>query len=166
MKVRTNSHMMTIRSALLAALFCLGLLLASGSAWAVRYSYSTDGSQVIDSTTGLTWQRCVAGMSWNGTTCTGTAATYTHEAALAYAKTQTGWKLPNIKELGSIVDRTRSNPAIDITAFPATPAGYTWSASPYAGSSNGAWNVHFNNGGVNSYGRLNSFYVRLVRAGQ
>ncbi|MGE0919196.1 DUF1566 domain-containing protein [Trichlorobacter lovleyi] len=151
---------------LLAALSLLGLLLMSASAWADRYSYSTDGSQVIDSTTGLTWQRCVAGMSWSGTTCAGTAATYSHEAALAYAKTQTGWKLPNIKELASIVDRTRSNPAIDTTAFPATPADRTWSASPYAGTSVSAWVVGFNEGYVGVNLRDNTFYVRLVRAGQ
>ena len=166
MKARTNRQMMTTKPALLAALFLLGLLLMSASAWADRYSYSTDGSQVIDSTTGLTWQRCVAGMSWSGTTCTGTAATYTHQAALAYAKTQTGWKLPNIKELGSIVDRTRSNPAIDTTAFPATPADRTWSASPYAGTSVSAWVVGFNEGYVGVNLRDNTFYVRLVRAGQ
>lgn len=151
---------------LLAALFCLGLLLISVAAQADRYSYSGDGSQVTDSKTGLVWQRCVAGMSWSGTTCTGTATTYTHEAALAYAKTQTGWKLPNVKELGSIVDRTRSNPAIDITAFPATPAGYTWSASPFAGGSNSAWYVYFNDGLVVSNGRDYTYYVRLVRSGQ
>ncbi len=166
MKARTNRQMMTTKPALLAALFLLGLLLMSASAWADRYSYSTDGSQVIDSTTGLTWQRCVAGMSWSGTTCTGTAATYTHQAALAYAKTQTGWKLPNIKELGSIVDRTRSNPAIDTTAFPATPAGYTWSASPCAGGSLSACYVGFGYGNVNYDYRNYTYFVRLVRAGQ
>ena len=165
MKTDANRHPI-IKATLVATLFCLGLLLASGSAWAVRYSYSTDGSQVIDSTTGLTWQRCVAGMSWNGTTCTGTAATYTHEAALAYAKTQTGWKLPNIKELASIVDRTRSNPAIDTTAFPATPAGYTWSASPYAGDGSLAWSVHFYHGYVYGSSHNYALFVRLVRAGQ
>ena len=41
-----------------------------------------------------------------------------------------------------------------------------WSASPYAGNSNNAWNVNFNNGNVNNNNRNNTNYVRLVRAGQ
>jgi len=44
------------------------------------------------------------GQTWAnaGSSCTGTASTYTHEQAPAYAKTQTGWRLPNVKELASL----------------------------------------------------------------
>lgn len=118
-----------------------------------RYSYSTDASEVTDSQTGLVWRRCTEGMAWSGGTCTGTATAYTHEAALARAKTQTGWRLPNVKELASIVDRSRMNPAIDPAVFPATSTGWYWSSSPYAADSGYAWAVGFDYGVVTSYNR-------------
>ena len=95
--------------------------------------------------------------------CTGTAATYTHEQALAYAQTQTGWHLPNVKELFSLVDKSRVSPAIDATAFPATPSSYFWTSSPYAGSAGYPWSVYFGVGFVDSYLRGGYYHVRLVR---
>lgn len=129
-------------------------LLTNASAQAQsRYSYSTDASEVTDSQTGLVWRRCAEGMTWNGGTCTGTASAYTHEAALVRAKSQTGWRLPNVRELASIVDRSRMNPAIDLVAFPATSSGWYWTSSPYAGDSVYAWAVGFDYGVVTSYNR-------------
>ena len=128
-----------------------------------RYSYSPDASEVTDSQTGLVWRRCAEGMAWSGSTCTGTTATYTHEAALARARTQTGWRLPNVKELGSIADRTRVGPAIDMVAFPATSSNSFWSSSPDAGRMGFSWVVGFNNGLVESYFRRSVVAVRLVR---
>jgi len=129
-----------------------------------RYSYSTDGSEVTDSQTGLVWRRCAEGMAWSGSTCSGTTATYSHEQALARARTQAGWRLPSVKELGSIVDRSRSNPAIDVAAFPATSSSWFWSSSPYAGNANRAWFVYFGHGHVDPGAhRIDNFAVRLVR---
>ena len=131
------------------------------------------GLEVTDSQTGLVWQRCSVGQSWNGSTCTGNASSYTYEGALAYAKIQnttdsvTGWRLPNVKELASLADKGCQNPAIDRTAFPATPSSWYWTSSTYAGNSQLAWAVDFLNGyfGYN-YGRGNYLRVRLVRASQ
>jgi hypothetical protein len=139
-------------------------VLLSGAAMAQsRFSYSVDGAEVSDSRTGLVWQRCSAGQAWSGSTCTGTASTFTHEAALAYAQTQTGWRLPNVKELSSIADKTKSNPAIDSTAFPATVSGWYWSSTPYVGGPSNAWYVYFGNGVVYINYRYGNDYVRLVR---
>jgi len=130
-----------------------------------------NGAEVADSQTGLVWQRCSAGQSWSGSTCTGTAATYTHEAALTYAQTQntanstTGWRLPNVKELSSIADKGCQSPAIDGTAFPNTNAVY-WSSSPYVGVASYAWYVVFNDGYVYYSLRGYTYAVRLVRASQ
>jgi Protein of unknown function (DUF1566) len=136
------------------------------------YSYSADGSEVIDSATGLTWRRCSEGMTWSGSTCTGTAATYTHEQALLRGKSEAtasgkAWRVPNVKELSSITKLGVSiSPSIDIAAFPATPSSGFWSSSPYVGGSYGAWGVYFSSGYVYDYYRSNSYYVRLVRASQ
>ncbi len=128
-----------------------------------RYNYSSDGSEVTDSQTGLIWRRCTEGMAWSGGTCTGIATNYTHEATLLRATTQSGWRLPNVKELTSIVDFSRTKPAIDLAAFPATSSGQYWSSSPYAGDSSYAWAVGFDFGMVNGVYRNGFVTVRLVR---
>ncbi len=132
------------------------------------FAISADGSEVTDQKTGLIWRRCAEGLSWNGATCAGTPTTFTHEAALQYAAAQavtTGlpWRLPNIKELVSITDRSSTNPAIDATAFPGTPASPFWSATPYVGVPTYAWYLSAYDGTVLGYYRVDSHYVRLVR---
>jgi hypothetical protein len=151
----------------------LATILLPVSLWANASPFivSADGQEVTDTKTGLIWRRCAEGMTASGGTCTGTASTYTHEAALTLASTQStatglAWRLPNVKELSSIADKSRSNPAIDTAAFPATPASWFWSSSPYVGNASSAWFVFFNDGVVSAYGRSYSDYVRLVRAGQ
>ena len=141
-----------------------------------RYTASADGQEVKDNKTQLVWRRCPEGMTWSGDTCDGSASAMSHQAALQQAASQatgTGvaWRLPNVKELASIVDRSRSNPAIDPLAFPATPSNAFWSSSPYVGSSSGAWGVYFSIGYVFNGYRYNDFrsdglLVRLVRATQ
>jgi hypothetical protein len=147
-----------------SCLLGMGLLAAVGLAYgADRFSYSRDGSEVTDNTTGLIWRRCAEGMTWSGVACTDSASTYSHQAALQLAQTQTGWRLPNVKELSSVVDRSFTNPAIDPTAFPNTPSGLFWTSSPYVGGSDNAWFVNFVNGAGKYNSREYGNYVRLVR---
>ena len=141
------------------------------------YMISSDGNEVADQKTGLIWLRCAEGMVYNGRTCTGTASTFTHETAVQYAanyasKAGIAWRLPNIKELASIADKSRTNPAIDPAAFPATPASKFWSASPCVSHpgihshSPSYWFVLFLNGFVSDdYDERNN-HVRLVRDAQ
>ena len=144
---------------------------SSSQAETTRYTASADGQEVTDSQTNLIWRRCAEGMNWDGTTCAGAASGFTHEAALQRAAAQAvsagiAWRLPNIKELSSIADKSRSNPAISPTAFPATPSHWFWSASPVVGYSGVAWVVFFGDGHVGGGSRYDAFYMRLVRAGQ
>jgi hypothetical protein len=162
---------MSLSNYLRSTLITFALLASAVSAHAQsRYTYSAAGDEVTDSQTGLVWRRCSEGQTWSAGTCTGTAATYTHEAALMQAKAQAGaagWRLPNVKELSSIADKTHANPAIDRIAFPATPSNsfdLFWTATPYAGVSSNAWFVGFSGGEVgDGYSRSYSFHVRLVR---
>ena len=157
-------------------LACLLFLLACG-VLAAPFTVSADGQEVTDTKTGLIWRRCTEGMAASGSTCTGTAGTFTHEAALERASAQAtaagvAWRLPNVKELFSIADKSRRNPAIDTVAFPAMPDDVSepgslfWSSSPYVGRADVAWAVWFYDGKVDRFYRDFTFYVRLVRAGQ
>jgi hypothetical protein len=78
--------------------------------------------------TGLVWRRCVEGMVWsNGTqTCDGTATDFQWKqgADLLPGQSQGGWRIPNVKELYSIVDQKR-----------VTPSGRSSGISQYAGGS-------------------------------
>ena len=140
---------------------------------------NNDGT-VTDPTTGLTWMRCSMGQTWDGSTCTGTASTYTFDKANALTGTvtfagQSDWRMPNIRELQTIVDRSVYNTAIDSAAFPNAPRSNFWSGSPDASHSFYAWYVSFYDGyayyGCNGDGicyghRSSSLAVRLVRGGQ
>ncbi len=170
----------------------LGALPVAASAQ--PFTISADGSEVTDQKTGLIWRRCAEGMNWDGATCAGTAATFPHEAALQRATAQVTnaiWRLPNIKELFSIVDESRSIPAIDLAIFPATPSNQFWSnsivdgspsipaidstafhntpaqtfwsTSSLVGTPGIAWTVNFNHGHVINNNRYSGYYVRLVR---
>jgi len=76
------------------------------------------------------------------------------------------WRVPDIKALGSIVERACVDPAIDLPVFPGTPSAVFWSASPFAGYTDLAWFVHFHGGYDGAGGKTGSYRVRLVRGGQ
>lgn len=146
----------------------LNVRLVRGGKKPVQFSLSTDGQEVTDSNTGLIWRRCSEGQTWNGSTCTGTANTFTHEQALLYAKSQTGWRLPNVKELFSIAKLSNSNPVIE-SMFPNTPQDHYWTSSPVVERASWsvlrAWTVS-PGGSVYGYALpayLYPHYVRLVR---
>ena len=134
---------------------------------------ATDGT-VIHTKTGLMWKRCAEGQTWDDTnaTCAGTAGLLNWQNALAAAATSTfaghsDWRLPNVKELQSIVESCGYNPAINQTVFPATPAAFSWwSASSYGPNPASAWSVNFNGGNVFANDRSIGLFVRLVRGGQ
>ncbi|NLY15372.1 MAG: DUF1566 domain-containing protein [Gammaproteobacteria bacterium] len=134
------------------------------------YTDNDDGT-VTDTRTGLMWKKCLQGQSWSGVTCTGSAAVMNWAVALSTAEDATDagyndWRLPNIKELRSLVEECRTNPAINDTLFPSPTSSTVWSGSPYASHSNDAWYVGFSDGYSYYNNRDYGGHVRLVRAGQ
>lgn len=118
--------------------------------------------------TGLMWKKCVEGL--NGVDCaTGTASMYSWQEALQLADGHSfagysDWRMPNIKELTSIVERSCYDPAINLTVFSNDPDSHVWSGSP-AAFGDSAWFVRFYDGNVSSSSRGRNYRVRLVRGG-
>jgi uncharacterized protein DUF1566 len=125
------------------------------------YTDNGDGT-VTDDVTRLVWQKAVA-----------STQAYAWCAAINYCATLTlagrTWRLPTRIELLSLVDFTRTSPAIDTTAFPAVPGGkYHWTASPWvvsqlATKAQDAWIVNFYEGLASNAGdRAAPEYARCV----
>lgn len=121
-----------------------------------KYTLSPDGQTITDSSTGLMW-------------AVETLPRMTQEKAFEAAKASTlsghsDWRVPTVRELQSIVDHSRSNPACALV-FRAKSDGY-WTSTDYAPVPAYAWLVYFVNGGTNANYKIYDFFVRLVRSGQ
>lgn len=133
-----------------------------------RFDLKADGT-VIDNQTKLMWMRCSLGAAWSNGECKGAAEDYTWQQALdaSYNSRFAGynnWRVPNIKELSSIVELSCREPAINLAVFPQASNSYVWSSSPYSFANENAWRVGFQRGevyGVSFYHSIT--HVRLVR---
>jgi hypothetical protein len=140
-----------------------------------QFKINADGT-VLDKKTGLMWKRCkeapIGGMACNKILYTTWGAALRMAADSVFAG-YTDWRLPNVKELQSLVEESCAIPAINLAVFPKVYNGRNndavWSSSP-AKSGYGAWHVHFLDGS-SGYGDdhdcNNCMYaVWLVRGGQ
>lgn len=139
-----------------------------------RYIDHLDGT-VTDQVTGLMWRQCPEGVSSTASPCdTGTASSFSWQQALQHADavnaTNGGerqgyadWRLPDLKELMSLVELACHNPAINRRLFPATPPSHFWSATAVASRASEAWSVGFYYGGDRWGDKEGARYVRLVR---
>lgn len=138
--------------------------------------YSIANGTVIDLRTGLMWDQCPWGQTGAACAATGQdifswmlALGVPATANAAIYKGYSDWRLPNVKELRSIVEACRKAPSINEIVFPGTPggdyfSGPFWSSSPSANYQDGAWIVNFYYGGAWDFEpRSSQFRVRLVR---
>ena len=100
--------------------------------------YSIAAGVVTDTKTGLEWQQADDGASY------AFAAAQQHCAALGGA-----WRVPSVKELLTLVDESRSYPALDASIFASVPAigndSCYQTSTPLAGT-NITWLVCFDEG--------------------
>ena len=165
----------------LSSLASHGLTCATGlvaSTPTVDFTLDTGVGTALHSKTGLMWDSCSYGQT--GTACTGTASNYNWQqafAAVASANTNnykgfSDWRLPNVKELMSMVEKCRKNPAVNDEVFPltSTASGGYWSSTVVSNIATQARYVEFFNGEIfNNTTRLlrtQAKPIRLVRGGQ
>jgi hypothetical protein len=99
-------------------------------------NYVISNSIVTDAVTGLVWQRGFSSTQHTWTSAQNYCATLTVDG-------QTGWRVPTMIELTSIVHYLVAKPHIDLTAFPGTPADGFWSSSEVVGDPTRARFVNF-----------------------
>jgi hypothetical protein len=110
------------------------------------------GGLVVDLATGLTWQQSVD------------PGSYTWSDAQTYcAGVGTGWRVPSLTELQTIIDDTHEFPAIDQNVFPDTPSVIFWTSSPRADDAGSAWYVDFFYGATDNDVASRTYGVRCVR---
>ena len=127
-----------------------------------------DNGQLLHLSTNLMWMRCAIGQTWDGETCTGEAEPYTWEQALELSvgyefNSSSNWRLPNIKELSSITERSCTRPSVDVDLFPATPPDDFWTSTPSMSDPQRAWVVAFFNSSNSIKEKNRTVFVRLVR---
>ena len=128
---------------------------------------------VTDQVTGLRWQGCTAGQVGDEVDCVGTEILYpqedSSESAGIYCDSLdwggfTDWRLPHIKELASLMNtRAKSGPTINQAVFPATPAIWFWTSTPYISYPDHSWFLDFGDGHINIADHAYGHAVRCVR---
>ena len=128
-------------------------------------SYTDNGNgTTTDNRTGLMWVK-----DGNSAGCNN-GGILTWDAAITFCEGLTyagysDWRLPNRRELMSIVDYGTSYPSINATYFPNTQSNRYWTSTTYILDTSYAWFVFFDDGGVQSLYKSISAPVRCVRAG-
>ncbi len=121
---------------------------------------------VRDTKTELLWKQCSEGQT--GASCTGTASTMNWQTALLTASNSSfagfnDWRLPNVKELQSLVETGCSGPAINTTIFPNASSLEMWSST--SNTATDAYRVEFTDGPARVLPKSTVAGVRLVRGG-
>lgn len=162
---------------ILIALALLAPVAAQANCYAERRGagsghYALKDGIAYDPRTNLSWMRCSFGRRWAGVSCEGEPARVTFDKARAAAEAAgDGWRLPTIRELASLTDRTCGAPAIDTVAFPDIApndegkASY-WSSSPAPDIPGMFYIVDFSNGDVDMHSTGIWLNLRLVRTGR
>jgi hypothetical protein len=114
---------------------------------------------VTDSVTGLQWQD---NYSDNGDNIKSAKWTEAIEYCEGLGLDGGGWRLPNKKELLSLVDYTEFSPSID-SAFAYITSYYYWSSTTHAYDTDYAWLVRFRYGYMYNSLKADTDYVRCVR---
>lgn len=92
-----------------------------------------EGAELLDTASGQAWSRCVEGMRWDGRSCQGQPALFTHAEALAMARSRSqadgrSWRVPRVQELKHFGDRL-AHAAASATLAPSAPAGWYWTST-------------------------------------
>jgi hypothetical protein len=146
--------------------------LRKGVLWpSPRFTNNSNGT-VKDNLTGLIWLRnanCFSTQTW-AQALTDANGLANGQCSLTDGSTAGDWRLPNLRELLSLIDYNYSSPAFpDNSTSPFTNVQSLryWSSNVVANNTSAAWDIDFDIGTVNrNQPKTNTYYVWPVRGGQ
>ncbi len=114
-----------------------------------RFADNNNGT-VMDNFTGLVWTQnanLFSRQNWDGAlaSCNGLA---NGSYGLRDGSSMNDWRLPNVKELQSLIDYSRYDPALPDHPFANVQPFYYWSSTTYAGITSYGWYVSLYNGSM------------------
>lgn len=125
-----------------------------------EFAYSVQGTAdepvVSDDVTGLAWQQAISAERFDFD------AAPEHCSSSHYAGFS-DWRLPTRIELVSLLDLSRTNPALLSSAFPSAPSDWYWTSTPDAADPTRGWYVYFYFGYPDVDDRSVQNLVRCVR---
>jgi hypothetical protein len=142
--------------------------LKKGVAWPTPRFKDNGNGTVTDKLTGLIWLKnanCFGQRTWYGALgyCNTLEAGY---CGLNDGSSEGDWRLPNVKELHSLIDFGEYPLALPSGhPFTNVQSSYYWSSTTIAHSTGGAWLVNFSYGYVGTYTKSDTYYVLAVRGG-
>lgn len=143
--------------------------LERGVAWPSTRFTDTGNGTVVDNLTGLIWLKnanCFGLQTWaNALSAANTLNS--GECGLTDGSAEGAWRLPNVREMQSLIDYGRSNPALPSGhPFSGVQSGYHWTSTSNAGVTSVAWHVDLNFGNMNASFKTITYYVWPVRGEQ
>jgi hypothetical protein len=143
--------------------------LQKGVAWPnPRFTDNSNGT-VTDNLSGLIWLKnanCFGNQTWANALATANTLN-SGECGLNDGSAEGAWRLPNIKELQSLVDFGRSIPALpSVHPFSGVQSSNYWSSTSNAGDTSYAWGLGLGVGFVYRDGKAFGCFVWPVRGGQ
>lgn len=153
-------------------------VLHKGVAWPTPRFTDNNNGTVTDKLTGLIWTKNAAAF---GTKAWADALTAANGLAsgtipgLTDGSKKGDWRLPNVRELQSLIDYKFKNPALPNTLgtgqwaegdpFQGVQSSYYWSSSTSAHNTTTAWYVYFYDGSTYYDDKSSYHFVWCVRAG-
>ncbi len=143
--------------------------LHKGVAWPIpRFTDNSNGT-ITDNLTGLIWLKnanCLSGQWTAALKDVGSLAN--GQCGLTDGSATGQWRLPNVRELESLVNIGQSNMAtwLNTQGFSSVQSGHYWSSSTYAPSTDNTWYVNLSDGHTYWGNKNISYYVWPVRSGK
>ena len=141
--------------------------LQRGVVWPTPRFTDNGNGTVTDNLTGLVWLRdanCFKGLVWSAALVAANSLS-SGSCALTDGSQAGDWRMPNRKELKSLIDRQQGDISSWLTAkgFLNVQAGNYWSSSTYATNSDMDWLVRFSDGFISLGSKTGNVRNRQAR---